>query len=302
MTRLVLGSMGPGACVGGQAGAPGAAFWHGYADRMATTAGDTSTNRIEAQLKSLPAKPGVYLFRDAKDGVLYVGKAASLRPRVRSYFRGGDTRLGLDRMVERVERIEVILTQSAGEALHLEQNLIKRHRPPFNVRLRDDKSYPVHRRDRRGRLSARHVHTRAPPARSGLFRPLLLGEEAARDARRSEPRLSVSALRRPSARAALGDPVPRLPHRPLPGPVRRLRLEGGLRSSHRRRHRVPFGEHRADAPGTRAPHERGRRGTTVRGGCSVPKPPLRRPASGRAPGRGQEGDRDRRRARHRRSG
>ena len=134
--------MGPGACVGGQAGAPGAAFWHGYADRMATTAGDTSTNRIEAQLKSLPAKPGVYLFRDAKDGVLYVGKAASLRPRVRSYFRGGDTRLGLDRMVERVERIEVILTQSAGEALHLEQNLIKRHRPPFNVRLRDDKSYP----------------------------------------------------------------------------------------------------------------------------------------------------------------
>jgi excinuclease ABC subunit C len=134
--------MGPGACVGGQAGAPGAAFWHGYADRMATTAGDTSTNRIEAQLKSLPAKPGVYLFRDAKDSVLSVGKAASLRPRVRSYFRGGDTRLGLDRMVERVERIEVILTQSAGEALHLEQNLIKRHRPPFNVRLRDDKSYP----------------------------------------------------------------------------------------------------------------------------------------------------------------
>ena len=60
---------------------------------MATTAGDTGTDRIEAQLKSLPAKPGVDLFRDAKDNVLYVGKAASLRPRVRSYFRGGDTRL-----------------------------------------------------------------------------------------------------------------------------------------------------------------------------------------------------------------
>jgi excinuclease ABC subunit C len=98
--------------------------------------------RIEAQLKALPAQPGVYLFRDARDDVLYVGKAKSLRARVRSYFRGGETRQGLDRMTARVERIEVIVTRSEGEALHLEQNLIKRHRPPFNVRLRDDKSYP----------------------------------------------------------------------------------------------------------------------------------------------------------------
>jgi excinuclease ABC subunit C len=98
--------------------------------------------RIEAQLKTLPAKPGVYLFRDAGDAVLYVGKAKALRSRVRSYFRAGDTRLGLDRMTVRVERIEVIVTANEAEALHLEQNLIRRHRPPFNVRLRDDKSYP----------------------------------------------------------------------------------------------------------------------------------------------------------------
>ena len=98
--------------------------------------------RIEAQLKGLPAKPGVYLFRDAKDTVLYVGKAKSLRARVRSYFRGGDARLGLDRLVERVEQIEVIVTSTEVEAFHLEQNLIKRYRPTFNVRLRDDKSYP----------------------------------------------------------------------------------------------------------------------------------------------------------------
>src|SRR5262245_31137679 len=103
---------------------------------------DTRTDRIEEQLKALPAKPGVYLFRAARDDVLYVGKAKSLRSRVRSYFRGGDTRAGLDRMIERVERIEVIVTQTEAEALHLEQNLIRRHRPPFNVRLRDDKSYP----------------------------------------------------------------------------------------------------------------------------------------------------------------
>ena len=99
---------------------------------------------IETQLKRVPAKPGVYLFRDASGSVLYVGKAKSLRPRVRSYFQAGssDTRHGIPLMASRVETIETIITQSEVEALHLEQNLVKRHRPPFNVRLRDDKSFP----------------------------------------------------------------------------------------------------------------------------------------------------------------
>ncbi|HEY3206818.1 MAG TPA: excinuclease ABC subunit UvrC [Gaiellaceae bacterium] len=99
--------------------------------------------RLENQLKRLPAKPGVYIFRDAKGAVLYVGKAKSLRPRVRSYFQastGG--RHAIAQLPERVEDIEVIVTGSDVEALHLEQNLVKRHRPPFNVRLRDDKSFP----------------------------------------------------------------------------------------------------------------------------------------------------------------
>jgi excinuclease ABC subunit C len=109
---------------------------------VATATESTRQERIEAQLKGIPAKPGVYLFRDAKSLVLYVGKAKSLRARVRSYFRGGDSRLGLDQLVERVEQIEVIVTSTEVEAFHLEQNLIKRYRPTFNVRLRDDKSYP----------------------------------------------------------------------------------------------------------------------------------------------------------------
>jgi excinuclease ABC subunit C len=100
-------------------------------------------DRLEERLKNLPAKPGVYLFRGLDDAVLYVGKAKSLRSRVRSYFqRGGDGRLGMDQLVARVADIEVIVTGSEVEALHLEQNLVKRHRPPFNVRLRDDKSFP----------------------------------------------------------------------------------------------------------------------------------------------------------------
>ncbi len=99
--------------------------------------------RLESQLKALPAKPGVYLFRDRAGEVLYVGKAKSLRSRVRSYFqRSLDSRAAIRQLPARVEDIEVIVTSTEVEALHLEQNLVKRHRPPFNVRLRDDKSFP----------------------------------------------------------------------------------------------------------------------------------------------------------------
>jgi len=102
------------------------------------------SEQVNAELKRLPASPGVYLFRDEHDHVLYVGKAKSLRPRVRQYFQAGrsDNRLGMDTLVSRVARIETIVTGTEVEALHLEQNLVKRHRPPFNVRLRDDKSFP----------------------------------------------------------------------------------------------------------------------------------------------------------------
>jgi excinuclease ABC subunit C len=99
--------------------------------------------KLEDKLKALPAKPGVYLFRDARGDVLYIGKAKSLRPRVRSYFQAGaGTRTTLTQLPERVVDFEVIVTDTEVEALHLEQNLVKRHRPPFNVRLRDDKSFP----------------------------------------------------------------------------------------------------------------------------------------------------------------
>jgi excinuclease ABC subunit C len=99
---------------------------------------------IPEQLKRVPQGPGVYLFRNDRGDVLYVGKAKSLRPRVRQYFQAGrsDTRAGIDQLVGRVAEIETIVTQNEVEALHLEQNLVKRHRPPFNVRLRDDKSFP----------------------------------------------------------------------------------------------------------------------------------------------------------------
>ena len=94
------------------------------------------------ELGSLPRRPGVYLFRDEAGEVLYVGKAKSLRNRVRSYFQRGDGRPGTAQLVGRIADVEVIVTRTEAEALHLEQNLVKRHRPPFNIRLRDDKSFP----------------------------------------------------------------------------------------------------------------------------------------------------------------
>jgi excinuclease ABC subunit C len=104
---------------------------------------DRQVSKLEDKLKTLPAKPGVYLFRDAGGDVLYIGKAKSLRPRVRSYFQAAaDTRSTMTQLPGRVADVEVIVTDTEVEALHLEQNLVKRHRPPFNVRLRDDKSFP----------------------------------------------------------------------------------------------------------------------------------------------------------------
>jgi excinuclease ABC subunit C len=102
----------------------------------------SQVSKLEDKLKALPAKPCVYLFRDSRGDVLYIGKAKSLRPRVRSYFQKGAARTTVAQLPERVADLEVIVTDTEVEALHLEQNLVKRHRPPFNVRLRDDKSFP----------------------------------------------------------------------------------------------------------------------------------------------------------------
>ena len=103
---------------------------------------------IEDQLKALPAKPGVYLFKDSQGKTIYVGKAASLRHRIRAYF-SPSTNLSpkLERLVARISDFETIVTDSEQEALILECNLIKKYRPTYNVRLKDDKTFPYLRID-----------------------------------------------------------------------------------------------------------------------------------------------------------
>jgi excinuclease ABC subunit C len=98
---------------------------------------------VTEKLKTLPGKPGCYLFKADDGAVLYVGKALSLKNRVRSYFQDSARHtMRIARLVAKTREIETIVVDSEIEALVLECNLIKRYRPPFNVRLRDDKSYP----------------------------------------------------------------------------------------------------------------------------------------------------------------
>lgn len=98
---------------------------------------------LNEKLSNLPSRPGVYLHRDASGGVLYVGKAKNLRNRVRSYFQEGRPKDGrLQILVNKIADVETIVTDTEAEALILENNLIKKYRPRYNVNLKDDKTYP----------------------------------------------------------------------------------------------------------------------------------------------------------------
>src|SRR5687767_7515598 len=98
---------------------------------------------LEDKLTRLPDRPGVYLYKDAKAQVIYVGKAASLRSRVRSYFHDSRPRdAKTDALVKQVRDLEYIVTDNELEALMLEANLVRKHRPRYNIILRDDKHYP----------------------------------------------------------------------------------------------------------------------------------------------------------------
>jgi len=127
---------------------------------------------IETQLKSLPATPGTYIFKDKQGKIIYVGKATSLNNRVRSYF-STSTRLSakLQRLVANIKDIEFIVTESEQEALILECNLIKKHRPLYNVRLKDDKTFPYLKIDLQNDWPSIYVTRRLKKDGSKYFGP-----------------------------------------------------------------------------------------------------------------------------------
>src|SRR5437879_8581928 len=98
---------------------------------------------LDEKLARLPDRPGVYIYKDAKAAVVYVGKAASLRSRVRSYFQEGRPRdPKTDALVRQIRDLEYIVTDNELEALMREANLVRKHRPRYNISLRVDKHYP----------------------------------------------------------------------------------------------------------------------------------------------------------------
>ncbi len=225
--------------------------------------------------------------------MLYIGKAKSLRPRVRSYFQSGETRRGVADLARRIADLEVIVTGNEAEALHLEQTLVKRHRPPFNVRLRDDKSFPyiaVTVEDDYPRVMfTRERHRRGVV----YFGPY---------ANAKKVRETLDVLNRVFRFRPCEGPQPGR-HSGIPcldyhidrclAPCVGLRLEGGLRRADRRRRPVPLGRHEVDPAGARAaddstpPRSSGSRTrrATATGSSPCGTWPSGRPRSGASSGR-----------------
>ena len=105
--------------------------------------------QIEEELKKLPGKPGVYIMRNKENEIIYVGKAVSLKNRVRSYFRKTNKTDRIKKMVSLIDHFEYIVVDNEAEALILECNLIKENKPKFNVLLKNDKTYPYIKIDMR---------------------------------------------------------------------------------------------------------------------------------------------------------
>jgi excinuclease ABC subunit C len=100
----------------------------------------TNQNKL-INLELVPTNPGCYLFYDNKGKIIYIGKANNLRSRIRTYYKNADNRYHIRFLLSRAQRIDYIITNSEREALLLENTLIKRHKPRYNIRLKDDKNY-----------------------------------------------------------------------------------------------------------------------------------------------------------------
>ena len=178
---------------------------------------------IEEELKKLPDQPGVYIMHDSRDAIIYIGKAVSLRKRVHQYFQPShDEGIKKAQMVKQIARFEYIVTDSELEALVLECNLIKEHRPKYNTMLRDDKTYP-YIRVTLGEDFPRVLFSRQQKKdKSRYFRPLHERGSSQGYDRAGEQDLSAAHLQpEPAARHGEGPPVSELSyssvHGALPG-------------------------------------------------------------------------------------
>ncbi len=207
---------------------------------------------------ALPRRPGVYRMFGAGQELLYVGKARSLRDRVGTYFAASNVDPKVQALVAQISAIEVTVTSSETEALLLEYNLIKAHKPRFNIVLRDDKSFPyihLYVEHEFARLEFYRGSRSAPGRYFGPF-------PNAGAVRETLNQLQKLFRIRNCARQLLRQPqpsVPAAPDRALLGAVRRTDQPRGVRAGHRRRGQGARGPQRRGAGGAAATHGGGRR-------------------------------------------
>ena len=210
---------------------------------MKTTNGHASDAlaALHETARRAPAAPGVYRWLDADGDVLYVGKAKDLRKRLASYFRGGAAAPGgrTAEMVSRARTIEYVVTGSETEALLLEDNFIKEARPPFNLRLRDDKSYPFIEITLSDEWPARALLSRSPRPGQPLLRTVLERPQGPRDSRADRPHLPVSQVQGRQAWPPRGVALPAVLHRPLTRTLRRSRVARRVSRGDRSGRRLP---------------------------------------------------------------
>jgi excinuclease ABC subunit C len=179
--------------------------------------------RFDAKVfvESLPGRPGVYRMLDGEGQILYVGKARNLKSRVASYFQPSNVQPKVQALIAKTVNMEVTITNSDTEALLLEYNLIKKHRPRFNVVLRDDKSFPY-----------LHLETNHEFPRLNFYRGSRKEQGkyfGARYAAAAAETISYTQLRRYLFRQSL-QALSAVPDPALHGALRRSRLQGALRT------------------------------------------------------------------------
>ena len=196
------------------------------------------TRTFSTRLAGVPQQPGVYIHRDADGGVLYIGKSASLRNRLRSYF---GSKKNLDAktfdLVSRIHDFEYIVTESEQEALLLENSLIKEHKPKYNIRLKDDKTYPYIKVDLAEDFPRVYVTRRTANDGARYFGPFA----SAGSVRKTLDLLKRLFPYRSCTKVITGtDDRPCLePHQALRSSLHRIRLENRLFTGHRPGRAVP---------------------------------------------------------------
>ena len=194
----------------------------------------------KAFVDALPGRPGVYRMLDAQGTILYVGKARNLKSRVGSYFQPSNVQPKVQALVAKTANMEVTITNSDTEALLLEFNLIKKHRPRFNVVLRDDKSFPVLAFGDGARFSAAQFLSRIAQGARALLRAVSVGRRGTRDPAAAATVVPHPQLRRHLFRQPL-QTLPAIPDPALHGALRRTDFGGELRTRCRRSDQGPRG-------------------------------------------------------------